>query len=64
MAHYLWVGLGAALLTIALCFVGYTGWIFVSASAFWLSQILGAALIVLAFLLAALCLCLIWTAAK
>ena len=34
--------------------VFYTGWIFITGSTYWLSQILGAALIVLTFLLAAL----------
>ena len=44
--------------------VFYTGWIFVTGSTFWLSQVLGAALIVLTFLLAALCGSLAYIAAK
>ena len=42
----------------------YTGGIFVAGSTFWLSQVLGAALIVLTFLLAALCGSLAYIAAK
>tara|TARA_A200000113_G_scaffold190102_1_gene178337 strand:+ start:583 stop:747 length:165 start_codon:yes stop_codon:yes gene_type:complete len=42
-------------ITIMLGAVFYTGWIFVTGSTFWLSQVLGTALIVLTFLLAALC---------
>ena len=44
--------------------VFYTGWIFVTGSTFWLSQVLGAALIVLTFLLAALSGSLAYIAAK
>ena len=40
-------------ITIMLGAVFYTGWIFVTGSTFWLSQVLGAALIVLTFLLEA-----------
>ena len=42
-------------ITIMLGAVFYTGWIFVTGSTFWLSQVLGAALVALTFLLAALC---------
>ena len=42
-------------ITIMLGAVFYTGWIFVTGSTFLLSQVLGAALIALTFLLAALC---------
>ena len=42
-------------ITIMLCAVFYTGWIFVATSDYWLSQVLGTALIALTFLLAALC---------
>jgi len=38
-----------------LCGVFYTGWIFVATSDYWLSQVLGTALIALTALLAALC---------
>ena len=44
--------------------VFYTGWIFITGSTYWLSQILGAALIVLTFLLAALSGSLAYIAAK
>jgi len=51
--------LGLALLvvaiTIMLCAVFYTGWLFVMAADYWLSQVLGVSLITLTFLLAALC---------
>ena len=42
-------------ITIMLCAVFYTGWIFIMTSDYWLSQVLGTALIALTFLLAALC---------
>ena len=42
-------------ITIMLCAVFYTGWIFVATSDYWLSQVLGTALIALTGLLAALC---------
>jgi uncharacterized membrane protein YraQ (UPF0718 family) len=42
-------------ITIMLCAVFYTGWIFVMTSDYWLSQVLGTALIALTALLAALC---------
>ena len=42
-------------ITIMLCAVFYTGWLFVATSDYWLSQVLGSALIALTFLLAALC---------
>ena len=42
-------------ITIMLCAVFYTGWIFVATSDYWLSQVLGTALIALTALLAALC---------
>ena len=51
-------------ITIMLCGVFYTGWIFVMTSDYWLSQVLGAALIVLTFLLAALSGSLAYIAAK
>ena len=51
-------------ITVMLGAVFYTGWIFVTGSTFWLSQILGAALIVLTFLLAALCGSLAYIGAK
>ena len=51
-------------ITIMLGAVFYTGWIFVTGSTFWLSQGLGAALIVLTFLLAALSGSLAYIAAK
>ena len=51
-------------ITIMLGAVFYTGWIFVTGSTFWLSQVLGAALIVLTFLLAALSGSLAYIAAK
>ena len=44
--------------------VFYTGLLFVMGSTYWLSQVLGAALIVLTFLLAALCGSLAYIAAK
>ena len=60
--------LGLVLLVVAitfmLCAVFYTGWIFVTGSTYWLSQILGAALIALTFLLAALCGSLAYIGAK
>ena len=42
-------------ITIMLCAVFYTGWIFVMTSDYWLAQGLGTALIALTALLAALC---------
>ena len=51
-------------ITIMLGAVFYTGWIFVTGSTFWLSQVLGAALIVLTCLLAALSGSLAYIAAK
>ena len=51
-------------ITIMLGAVFYTGWIFITGSTYWLSQVLGAALIVLTFLLAALCGSLAYIAAK
>ena len=51
-------------ITVMLGAVFYTGWIFVTGSTFWLSQVLGAALIVLTFLLAALSGALAYIAAK
>ena len=42
-------------ITIMLCAVFYTGWIFVMTSDYWLAQVLGTALIALTALLAALC---------
>ena len=51
-------------ITIMLGAVFYTGWIFVTGSTFWLSQVLGAALIAITFLLAALCGSLAYIAAK
>ena len=51
-------------ITVMLGAVFYTGWIFVAGSTFWLSQVLGAALIVLTFLLAALCGSLAYIGAK
>ena len=51
-------------ITVMLGAVFYTGWIFVTGSTFWLSQVLGAALIVLTFLLAALSGSLAYIAAK
>ena len=51
-------------ITIMLGAVFYTGWIFITGSTYWLSQILGAALIVLTFLLAALSGSLAYIAAK
>ncbi len=42
-------------ITIMLGAVFYTGWIFITGSTYWLSQFLGAALIGLTFVLAALC---------
>ena len=51
-------------ITIMLGAVFYTGWIFITGSTYWLSQVLGAALIVLTFLLAALCGSLAYLAAK
>ena len=44
--------------------VFYTGWIFITGSTYWLSQLLGAALIDLTFLLAALCGSLAYIGAK
>ena len=44
--------------------VFYTGLLFVMGSTYWLSQVLGAALIVLTFLLGALCGSLAYIAAK
>ena len=44
--------------------VFYTGLLFVMGSTYWLSQVLGAALIVLTFLLAALCGSLAYIAGK
>ena len=41
-------------ITIMLCAVFYTGWIFVMTSDYWLSQVLGTALIALTFLLVTL----------
>tara|TARA_B000000557_G_scaffold176136_1_gene143427 strand:- start:80 stop:226 length:147 start_codon:yes stop_codon:yes gene_type:complete len=38
-----------------LCAVFYTGWLFIMATDYWLSQVLGVSLIALTFLLAALC---------
>ena len=51
-------------LTIMLCAVFYSGWIFITGSTYWLSQVLGAALIALTFLLAALCGSLAYIGAK
>ena len=51
-------------ITVMLGAVFYTGWIFVTGSTFWLSQVLGATLIVLTFLLAALCGSLAYIGAK
>ena len=48
-------------LTIMLCAVFYSGWIFVTGSTYWLSQVLGAALIAITFLLGALCGSIIYT---
>ena len=42
-------------ITIMLCAVFYTGWLFIMATDYWLSQVLGVSLIALTFLLAALC---------
>ena len=42
-------------ITIMLCAVFYTGWLFVMTADYWLSQVLGESLIALTFLLAALC---------
>ena len=60
--------LGLILLMLAIAVmlgaVLYTGWIFVTGSTFWLSQVLGAALTVLTFLLAALCGSLAYIGAK
>ena len=51
--------LGLVLLIVAIAImlgaVFYTGWIFVMTSDYWLSQVLGTALLALTFLLAALC---------
>ena len=51
--------LGLILLMLAIAImlgaVFYTGWIFVATSDYWLSQVLGTALIALTALLAALC---------
>ena len=51
--------LGLVLLIVAIAImlgaVFYTGWIFVMTSDYWLSQVLGTALIALTALLAALC---------
>ena len=41
-------------ITIMLCAVFYTGWIFVMTSDYWLSQVLGAALLGITFLLVTL----------
>ena len=51
------IGLILLMLAIAIMLgaVFYTGWIFVMTSDYWLSQVLGTALIALTFLLAALC---------
>ena len=51
-------------ITIMLGAVFYTGWIFITGSTYWLSQVLGAALIALTFLLAALCGSLAYIGAK
>ena len=51
------IGLILLMLAIAIMLgaVFYTGWIFVTGSTYWLSQVLGTALIALTFLLATLC---------
>ena len=51
------IGLILLMLAIAIMLgaVFYTGWIFVATSDYWLSQVLGTALIALTALLAALC---------
>ena len=51
-------------ITIMLCAVFYTGWLFVMTADYWLSQVLGVSLIALTFLLAALCGSLAYIAAK
>lgn len=60
--------LGLVLLIVAIAImlgaVFYTGWIFVTGSTYWLSQVLGTALIALTFLLAALCGSLAYIGAK
>ena len=51
-------------ITIMLCAVIYTGWLFVMTADYWLSQVLGVSLIALTFLLAALCGSLAYIAGK
>ena len=51
-------------ITVMLGAVFYTGWIFVTGSTFWLSQVLGVSLIALTFMLAALCGSLAYIAGK
>ena len=51
-------------ITIMLCSVFYTGWLFVMTADYWLSQVLGVSLIALTFLLAALCGSLAYIAGK
>ena len=51
-------------ITIMLCAVFYTGWLFVMTADYWLSQVLGVSLIALTFLLAALCGSLAYIAGK
>ena len=64
MLYYIGVFIGSICLTIMVSVAGFTGWLFISTSTYWLSQVLGAALIVLTFLLAALCGSLAYIAAK
>lgn len=51
MLHLLGTYLISAMLTISVSVSGVTGWLFVTTSDYWLSQILGAALIVFAFIM-------------
>jgi hypothetical protein len=51
MLHLLGTYLISALLTISVSVSGVTGWLFVTTSNYWLTQIIGAALIVFAFIM-------------
>ena len=54
MLYYIGVFIGSICLTIMVSVAAYSGWLFVSTSTYWLSQVLGAALIAITFLLVTL----------
>ena len=54
MLYYIGVFIGSICLTIMVSVAVFTGWLFISTSTYWLSQVLGAALLGITFLLVTL----------